>query len=73
MTINRSKLISYFVYIFQTPKRISSAGLQRCSFEISSPGSESISQQQAFFGDSFEPGFDDSRGTDLASISEAEV
>ncbi|VUZ39302.1 unnamed protein product [Hymenolepis diminuta] len=56
-----------------TPKRISSAGIQRCSFEISSPGSESISQQQAFFGDSFEPGFDDSRGTDLASISEAEA
>ncbi|KAM3176471.1 hypothetical protein ACTXT7_006460 [Hymenolepis weldensis] len=55
-----------------TPRRISSAGLQRCSFEISSPGSESISQQQAFFGESFEPGFDDSRGTDLASISETE-
>nr|CDS23221.1 synaptic ras gtpase activating protein syngap [Echinococcus granulosus] len=45
----------------------------RCSLEISSPSSEGVTRQQAFFGESFEPGAENSRGTDLESISETEV
>lgn len=56
-----------------TPVSVSTNGIQRFSFDISSPASIGPNCQQSFFGDAFESGVDNSRSMDLESISENEV
>ncbi|KAL5968579.1 hypothetical protein TSMEX_003643 [Taenia solium] len=56
-----------------TSKCVSPSREPRCSFEINNLSKEGVTHQQAFFGDDFEPGIENSRGADLESISETEA